>query len=268
MTERKHYRPFTGERGIPVRLKDSPLALVLTQVRWPKLGFLTEEFEDRAKRLGVLLREFPLSGSSPEITLTVTPQGVTKSVTGTIFEWSSTDRNWTISLSDQAVTLICKDYQDFEDFQARLSAVLSKVIQELDVPLINRIGVRYVNVISQEDQVARISKLMGPETVGYLGRIPSTGEVEIIQTINQVTFRVGKNTVQSRSGLIPSGEILDSSLAPLEQDSWVLDIDAFAEMEMAFDLEQVIDQAGTLSDSAYDFFRWTITPEFITEFGG
>jgi uncharacterized protein (TIGR04255 family) len=166
------------------------------------------------------------------------------------------------------MTLISKDYETFPVFESKLAGVLSKVKQVLEVPLIDRIGVRYVNQISDVDQVSRIGELVRPEILGYQALAPSTSEASLIQALNQASFQVGDSTLQVRSGIIPAGELLDPALETLDGPSWVLDIDAFSQFEMEFDVDSVLAQVSKLSDTAYDFFTWVITQGFIDEFRG
>jgi len=268
MTGRVRFRPFTGESESHVRLDAAPLAMVLCQVRWPEIGYLQEDISARANSLGGLLKDYPLFSSSPEIVFNVTPQGVTHSESGFVYQWSTPDRSWIVSLGGTFMTLISKDYETFPVFESKLAGVLSKVKQVLEVPLIDRIGVRYVNQISDVDQVSRIGELVRPEILGYQALAPSTSEASLIQALNQASFQVGDSTLQVRSGIIPAGELLDPALETLDGPSWVLDIDAFSQFEMEFDVDSVLAQVSKLSDTAYDFFTWVITQGFIDEFRG
>lgn len=267
MTSRDRYRPFTGDAARRLRFESNPLALVLCQVRWPNLAAFQMDFDVKAKSFGALLQGFPLFSEHEEMSLGFSPDGVNHSQVS-IYQWSSVDRAWNVSLGPTFVTLSTTDYSNYEAFSEKLHQLLVALSEVFDLPLIERVGMRYVNVIDDSQQIANVDSLVRPEILGYHALSLDESEVVLKQSLNQALFQVGEGLLQTRTGLIPAGEVLDPALGAYDSPTWVLDIDAFLEGEKLFDPQDVLSQTGTLSDSAYDFFKFVIESGFMEIFGG
>lgn len=268
MNERVRYRPFTNDRNLRIRLDAAPLALVLCQLRWPQISSLQGDLKLVVEEFGKLIPEYPLYSSSSEFSIKLTPTGPVQVPGGVLHHWSRADRSATITLSPNFVTLAAKHYEGYELFGEQLGSVLSALEQTIDLPLFDRVGVRYVNQISDLSQVEKMDRLVKPELLGHQALTVSSDEVSLVQAITQSLFQVGKGYLQARSGIIPPGETVDVSIEPLQHPSWVLDIDSFQEEEAVFSVDKVLARAGKLSDAAYDFFKLVIKEAFIEEFEG
>lgn len=268
MTERLRYRPFTGDEDVRIRLDAAPLELVLCQVKWPELGSLQGDFTPLAKEFGSMLADFPLYSATPEMGIEITPAGVSQKPLGLLYQWSSPDRKWSVTFGKSFVTLASKKYEDYADFSSRLNDVLNKLNATISLPVIDRVGVRYVNRISDLAKISRMGELVRPEILGYQALPSVTAEVHLTQTVNQALFQVGDGFLQARSGILPPTETLDPAIDALPTPSWVLDIDSFQQRERIFNIDEALTQAGKLSDAAYDFFKLVIKRGFLEEFGG
>lgn len=266
MTNRERYRPFTRDSEASVKLEKNRLALVLCQVRWPALAAFQTEFEVNARKFGSLLEGFPLVAEQDEISIDVSRDGVRQTRTP-IFQWSSVDRAWSVALAPNFVTLSSTQYTLYPEFAAKLQSVLTSLKQIFELPLIERIGARYVNVIDDPQELASLESLIKPELLGYQSLPLPSEEVKLNHNLNQALFQVGNNLLQSRAGLVPAGDTLDPALGPFKCRSWVLDIDSFAEREQLFDPAATLEEAGTLADAAYDFFKFSIKDGFVDKFG-
>lgn len=268
MTDRERYRPFTNDSDLRVRLDAAPLEFVLCQIRWPSLASLQGDISPVSKRFGSSLTGFPLYSETPEISIEVTPNGVKQSPTGTVYQWSSADRSSGVSLTRDFVAFTSRKYAGYESFNAQLSDILTALSEAADIPLIERIGVRYLNRITDENHVANIDQLVQPGLLGHQALKPASPEVRLVQALTQSLFQVGNGHLQARSGVLPPGETLDPTVEPLNAPSWVLDIDSFRQHELVFSVESVLAEAGRLSGAAYDFFKLVIRQGFIEAFDG
>jgi uncharacterized protein (TIGR04255 family) len=269
MSERAKYRPFTGDSEKSVRLLEAPLELVLCQVRWPELSFLLEEsFRPLALRLGQAILDYPVFSEAKEVNYSITPEGVSQNIGGSVFQWSSADQIWHISLARRFLSFYCTRYGGYVEFNERLVSVLERAQDVLSIPLIDRIGVRYVNRLADAALLENLGGLIRPPVLGYQALPPVAGqEVALLASTNHAIYSVGDASLQVRSGIVPANETVDPAISPLPAKSWVLDLDASAEARAAFDASMVADKASRLSDIAYDYFKFVITEGFEDRFG-
>lgn len=270
MTPRAKYRPFTRDSQKTVRLRDAPLELVLCQVRWPEMSFLQEDqLRPLALKVGQAMAvDYPIYSEAKEVNYSITPEGVTQNVVGSVFQWVSVDQAWHVSLARRFVTLYCTHYTNYAEFGDRLRTALVSVRELLNIQVIDRVGVRYVNRIADDATIANLPNLIRPEVLGYPALPMPAGEVTIRTSANQAIYSVADALLQVRSGMIPAGETVDPAIAPLGGRSWVLDLDASVEARSMLDIDAVADRASQLSDIAYDYFKYVISEGFIDQFGG
>lgn len=262
------YRPFTGDQDRRIRLDAAPLELVLCQVRWPQVSSLQGDLKQVVAAFGELIPEYPLYASNTEFSFELTPAGPVQAPGNVLHHWSRADRSATVTLSPNFVTLSAKQYEGYDAFASQLESVLLAIQETLKLPLFDRVGVRYVNRISNLEQLEKIQQLVKPELLGHQALNAVSGEVSLVQAITQSLFQVGDGYLQARSGVIPPGETVDPSVEPLQTPSWVLDIDSFRQEEALYTPDAVLARAGKLSDAAYDFFKLVIQEAFIDEFEG
>jgi uncharacterized protein (TIGR04255 family) len=267
MADRERFRPFTGDTEKRVRLNEAPLVLVLCQVRWPDFSHLQGDLAEVARAFGSALDGYPVISNIHEVAYTITPDGVTQAPGDKIFQWKSVDNVWYISLSRRFVSLYCTSYTSFADFLPRLEQVLGALESQVKIPLIERLGVRYVNRITDARLVENLAEYVRPEVLGYSGLTGESGAVQLGSSANQARYLVEDAVLQVRSGLVPAGETVDPAVPPAQQRSWVLDLDASSERVAPFDISAVLVEAGRLSDFAYDFFKYVSTEGFLKEFG-
>lgn len=268
MSDRERFRPFTGDASKHILLKEAPLPLVLCQIRWPELNHLQLEMRPLALAFGAQLEDYPIFQESQEVSYTITPEGVQQVGGGAVFEWRSLDGAWTVSLGKRFMSFYCTKYTNYAVFEERLADVLGKLVEHIRVPVIERVGVRYVNQISNPDLVDDLGEYVSPDVLGYSSLKPVSSGVRLVSNANQALYSVEDVMLQVRSGVVPAGETVDPAVAAIGSESWVLDLDAFTARIVPFDVASALTMAGKLSDAAYDFFKLVVTDGFIREFGG
>lgn len=268
MMSRDRFRPFTNDADTSVRLEAAPLELVLCQVRWPDLVALQGDIHAAAERFGSLLTGFPLYSEAQEMSLELSPHGVTQLPSGTVYQWSSADRATMVTFAKNFVTFTSKRYVNYEEFSVQLREVVTALSEAVEIPLVERIGVRYFNRIAGDEHLARLEELVRPELLGHQALKPATQDAQLVQALTQSLFQVGAGHLQARSGMLAPGESIDPTVEPLATQSWVLDIDSFRQSEMLFSVGDVLDGAGRLADAAYDFFKMVIRQGFVDAFDG
>lgn len=267
MADRERFRPFTGDTEKKIRLRDAPLALVLCQVRWPDFSHLQGDLTEVARAFGAVLDGYPVMSSVHEVAYTITPEGVTQTPGEKIHQWRSVDGVWHVGLSRRFASLYCTSYPSFPDFRARLEGVFGALESQVKIPLVERLGVRYVNRITDARLVENLAEYVRPEVLGYAGLTGESGEAHLQSSANQARYVAADAALQVRSGRVPPGETVDPAVPPVQQSSWVLDLDASSERIMPFDVPAALVEAGRLSDFAYDFFKYISTEGFLKEFG-
>lgn len=268
MSERERFRPFTGDTSKRILLKEAPLSLVLCQIRWPELNHLQLDMKPRALEFGSRLRDYPIFQESQEISYTITPEGVQQGGGGTVFQWRSIDGSWNVSLGRRFLSLYCTDYPGFSAFNERLTAILEHLENSISVPLVERVGVRYVNQLIDPRLIDNLEGYVRPDVLGYASLAPASPGVRLVSNTNQALYSVDEVMLQVRSGIIPAGQSVDAAVPAATTESWVLDLDAFNGNIFPFNVSDVLDAAGKLSDTAYDFFKLVVTDGFVREFGG
>lgn len=251
--------------GAPLRLSQSPLVRVLTQVRWPELGGFNVDAVAQEVGRG-LADEFPLIAKQNENQVILTPDGVHQQTTGVIHRFTSIDDAWSVSLGKTFVALETTAYTDHTDFVNRLKRVLTVLSAVTSIPRWSRIGYRYTNRLVGVDDLAALQDYFLPSVLG--GLPAASDNVELVHSISESVYRVGESMLLVRSARLGSGASIDPTLPPVDGDSWVLDLDAFDEATSVqmFSPEVVVKRADELSRIAYAHFLAVIQDRFIERF--
>lgn len=258
--------PFTKGNVDSFQLNNEALALVLCQLRWPSLANLQNDSQleallpalnDRMVSDGYLVYS-----KTKNINYTVTPEGITPSEDGTIHQWSTADGKWHISLSIQFLSLFSTQYSNYQELDSRLRAVVGIIDEIMKVPVVNRVGVRYVNRLTLPQDIARLASMIKPEVLGY-GAL----ELPYLQSsMNQASYQIDTDVLQVRSGLLGPNQSPDPSIEPVAGESWVLDIDASRITSQIMNIDSIMNIVSNLSDIDYDFFKSISTEEFVNRF--
>lgn len=249
-------------------LANAPLELVLCQVRWPALGSL--QTEDQLRPVAVMFGEaiagYPLFSEARNVNYLITPDGITSTDAGSVYQWGSVDDVWHISLARQFMTVYCTQYDGYESFDAQLRIALDALSTHVHVPLVDRIGVRYINRISRQEDMDDLPSLLSPEVLGYQAIDVVQPGPSLVSSTNQVTYQVDDALLQVRSGVFPPGQSVDPAIRVLPTDSWVLDLESSREGRQLLDVDAVALTASRMSDIAYDYFRLIVTSRFMDRY--
>lgn len=268
MATREKFRPFTGDSEKRILLSNAPLELMLVQLRWPELGHLQVGWRDRALGFGSSLGALPLFSESRERSFSITPSGVREEDGDPVFNWSSVDGVHNVSLGRRFFSFYTTTYTSYADFSEHLIPLISKIHSELQIPLLERVGVRYVNRIADRGLLDNLVDYVRPELVGFAALAGDDSEVQLTSSTNLASYAIGPDVLQVRTGVLPANETLDAAIAPLSEASFVIDLDASRSGQMSFDAASGENQVGRLADIAYDFFKLVVTDGFVHAFGG
>lgn len=250
------FRPFTGDSTRTVRLDVAPLALVLAQIRWPPHSALTRQFRDSALEFGAGLDGFPLYSEMTAQEIQFTSDGV-KSVPGEpVYQWKSADGIWTVSLTRTFASIYCSHHDGYRytEMEGHIDQVCERLGTSLGIVAINRVGLRYVNRITDSTTMDELGQTFDPAVLGY-SQLSIPSEVALAADVSQGEYSIEDITLHVRSGHLPPNQTLDPAIPDVDCVSWTLDMDASIDHPQAFDALAVRSTASKLADTIYDFFK-------------
>lgn len=264
--------PWSSLEGRPREvLEQPPLALVICQVQYNQKIRVNDSgaagaFQDRIDSQYPLFEQLETQriqissgvGRSPETQVSELIK---------VYQFSDLSRDWTVSLSAEAVSLECRSYPDFPAFLTRLAEVLSACIETVRPTIIQRIGFRYVNEI-RVDSAADAAKYVRPEMLGPLAVSPFA---EQTNTATQ-SFELGTSgsaRINFTHGYFPRGTTVQPrpNDKPAEKAFYLIDVDVYRQFDLSvptsFNVEATLDHVLTFHDTAAKFFWWAATDELI-----
>jgi uncharacterized protein (TIGR04255 family) len=259
--------PFSETTVATIPLQAPPLTSVLTQIRFtPVLGADMEQVAGHVQR--ALRDSYPFVTNEMELgfSFAADAPGPPSPVQTPLWRYADQDSTWRVSIANAFVALETSSYAGHEDFFARLRSVLEVVEEVLAPPGAERVGVRYTQRLTAEEDLERIGELVRPEVLGASAVHADGRSFELCLTQTQTRF--DDVTLSSRWGLLPPGAAVDAVIAPLPTRSWVMDLDVFDERREPFSPKALADRALSHSRRQYQFFRWAVQPAFLARFGG
>jgi uncharacterized protein (TIGR04255 family) len=255
----------------PLKLRSSPLAYVIAQVRVSSVISIEKYIPEIQESLRH--RGFPRfkKGRLHEIRLEL--DSAPKINLFDRYEFQNKEETSGIVLAPDFISLHTSKYDTGENFEETLKTALSLVHEVVQFNLVERIGLRYVDLI-RLDQDETWSEYLQP---GLLGLDTST--LGVSKSLSRVEFvgitDVGKLVVrysQSDQGtilppdLFPSTLNHDIQLNPNEVVSF-LDLDHFSELSRDFEVTSVVETVGDLHDDLDRAFRSAVTAIALLRWG-
>jgi uncharacterized protein (TIGR04255 family) len=258
-----------------IHLPNAPLARVVAQVRYPRLTALAAN-DDGANAIAFALRNpYPIFHESREAAITITPEGLSQAPGGgRLWQLRTPEQDWQVSFGPEFVAIETSAYTSREDFATRLEAVLECFAEKVAPPFAERIGIRYTNRI-ENAAIDELKTLVRPEALAGLLVPGSQGTVA--RSLTHVLYNMHPNAtlgdavtdgLQVYWGLLPPEAVVDPTLAPVSSPSWVLDLDSFRVGKSDIASSVIADDVRNLGKRAYQYFRWVVTADFITRYGG
>jgi uncharacterized protein (TIGR04255 family) len=224
------------------RLWNSPIALVVAQVRFPPLS----SFQERSKLTAffdAVSSDYPHYSEDKALGIVLTDKGIRNQEGETSHRFTSSDFLWSVALGSESMGLECRrnGYKDISDFIARFSRI-SRLLEQLNPKKQLRFGFRFVNEIrvngADTDYAYWYSKL-NPEVLGYNAAESFGGTVD--STISEVNVRRDDGTLRVRRGYLPHGSTVPAMMTPrgpmlpATGAFYLIDIDYFDESVVDFD---------------------------------
>jgi uncharacterized protein (TIGR04255 family) len=258
--------PDTGN----VPLNRAPLIRTIAQVRFPHLTrFTTNEDAVAHSIAGALADQYPLMSVGNETAVTITAEGISEMTSPTrLWRLASGDRSWQVTFCGTFLSIDTSRYESRSDFAQRLSEAWTALNRHIAVPYIERLGIRYLNQLTDLEHLGRLPEFVRPEILGVA--MAQDDDAVLASSLTEARYRFADNaSFLARWGLLPAGASIENSGPSYDYPTWVLDMDSFREYSAGTQGgETIYEDVRELALRAYQFFRWTVTEESLDAFGG
>lgn len=259
--------PLTGPSPAEVPLPEAPLVRVIAQVRFPLVASV-EKQDFIAPFQEAIRDEYPVLRPEQTRSVILGPKGGPVEMRSNVM-WRFHDAGsvWRVTLTTDFLALETTRYTSRDDFFDRLRRVLEALVEHIDPNVIDRLGIRYIDRVTGKN-LKELSQLVRPEVCGVLSTPLAS---HAIHSISETLFSLPEDAgqVMGRWGLVPAhGTIDPAAVDPIDEPSWLLDIDAFQAESREFDVGAVLQQTRTFAERIYSVFRWAVTDEFLRRYGG
>lgn len=253
---------FTG------RLSRAPVVYVLAQIRFSAVLKMAEYIPAIQEELR---GDYPRYEQQQTAILQIGGQGVAAPALATRWSFEDKAQQCGFIIDQSSLVFHTSNYVDFPHFRDRLLGGVAHVQNIVNTPLIERVGLRYIDLIMPTDDEP-IERYMKPELVGFsLAPLGLSNEVNQ-QLVNAKTaagqlwvrFTKAKNT----SPLPPDLGSVSLQLKRIpssDRDSAIMDTDHFAEKSMDFDLNQLTQVIDALQAPIGDVFKAAITEHAVEQ---
>lgn len=186
--------------------------------------------------------------------------------------WKFTDLegNWSVSLTQDFVTIETRAYAHFEDFIKRLRWVLQALIDTVEPGLARRIGLRYINEIRSPELTW--TDIVRPELLGVLALESFRNSCD--QAVQALSLRANEAQINFQQGLFSGGTTVvpKAGEQPLASPFYLLDIDMFQQFAPPISLEknatEISEYVEHFHATISELFRWATTDEYRASIGG
>lgn len=261
--------PF-GAAVPEVPLANAPLVFVVAQARFERVASIANE-EFVATFQEAIRAAYPRMRREQQASVLIAPDGrVVTGEPGVAWRFDEHPERWQVALAADSLAISTSSYSSRSDFLGRLATVLRAAQQHLNLRFCERLGVRYVDRLTDHDLLSRLGDLVRPEVMGVATVPPGEQGVERVHAFSDTTYHLPNDgaSLHARWGSLPPQATLDPAVVPVDTPSWVLDLDAFSTDSEPFDPSALMQRAEALCQRIYRFFRWTVTDEFLVAHGG
>ncbi len=258
--------PLTDSPPIEVPLPNSPLVRVIAQVRFPAILSIGKE-DFIAPFQEAIRKQYPISKKEQNQGFIMSAQGLAPGQAQTAWRFTDSDGGWRVSLTPDFVAIETTSYTSRDDFFSRFGFILGEFNSFAEPAFMQRLGVRYIDRVTG-DNLGEIDQLVRSEALGVAAVLESD---YISHSTSETLFSYpdSEERILSRWGILPPKSTVDpNAVEPIDERSWILDLDMFSQKQMSFDPEKIEEKAREFSQRIYTVFRWVVTDEFLRRYGG
>jgi uncharacterized protein (TIGR04255 family) len=256
--------PFRGPPPKEVPLPRAPLARVLTQLRFPPIWAIADPativpFQEQIRGA------YPLSDREVVQRIDLGSESQAAVRPEAVWRFQDRDKAWRVSLGPAFLALETLKYTSRQDFLARADSLIEALSKTINPQLVTRVGLRYLDRLDAT-ALERISDLVRPEVIGSY----SLFKAAIRHILANAEFATAEGaTINARWGMLPSGATYEPSiLEPIEDKSWVIDLDMYIEAQADFTNAVLTPQLESFAKRIYAVFRYMVTKQFLAYYEG
>lgn len=254
--------PLAGPPPEEVPLREAPLVRVLAQLRFPVVASV-EKREFIAPFQEAIRSHYPALRPETSRSFGLEGEGMR---TTTLWRFRAADEHWQLTLAPDFLALDTTAYTSRDDFLERLELVLRALEEHVRPAVVDRFGLRYIDRVTGP-ALESLPDLLRTEVAGIL-RTPLAAHARHAIAENVFTLPDGSGQVTARWGMVPARATVDpGAVPPIDEPSWLLDLDAFQAETRAFDVAATVEQARGFAERIYSIFRWAVTDEFLRVYG-
>jgi uncharacterized protein (TIGR04255 family) len=174
-------------------------------------------------------------------------------VADTVWPFRDDERGYVVSLGNSSLAVEADStYHDFPQFLEEFSVAVTACAEIFRPKLEVRLGLRYINQISDERLRDDVRNIVNPELVLPVGTAVQSG---LLRSLSELRVAESLGTFVIRHGLV-------------DDATYLLDLDYFSEAERDFDPQQVITTVDGFHAVIESFFIWALTPHYLAELTG
>ncbi|NOT27357.1 MAG: TIGR04255 family protein [Acidobacteria bacterium] len=256
--------PVTLEPVAEIVLPNAPLVRVIAQVRFP-LVVAIEQRDFIAPFQEAIRADYPRLRREQTQALLIGRGGLSPTEQERVWRFSDLSGHWRITLAPEFLALETTAYTTRTEFFTKFRRVLEVLEKCIEPKIVDRLGIRYIDRIAGEP-MGRIADLVRPEVRGITGTV---AEAHLQHSLTESLFLFDKSRLLARWGRLPAGATVDpSAIEPINDPSWILDLDMFSTEPLSFAASDVTAIGEEFARRIYTFFRWAVNDEFLKVFGG
>ena len=249
-----------------VPLENAPLLRVIGQIRFPLIekinsGQAIAQFQEAVRSLFPILREESL----PQFILS--PNGPTRGADLKTWKFQSIEGDWLLSLTSSFVALETEKYTSRADFVSKLQSIYSNLDAAFNIPIIDRIGLRYIDRI-EFSKIEELLDLTSQEVLGILAT-PIAEDAELTIQENLFSFAEIEGRMRARWGVVPPNTTIDPTvIEPSKKRTWILDLDSYSTPKKRYSETELKNTLEKFAEKSYSVFRWIVSDNFLRRYGG
>ncbi len=268
-------RPLQPTHIPEVPLPQAPLAAVVAQVRFAPILAIGQS---RASEAVAAFQE-ELRSTYPHLTAEDTHQinmtspsqiDVGHSRIWRLADSANRPSAWRVSLAQDFVSLETRQYHSRRDFLDRLRAVINATATNFSPTDSTRFGLRYIDQLTGT-AASKVADLVVPEVLGVHASGNGLAQLRssIVHSMMLAQFLApNDDTVLARWGVLPPNtthapDVLD----PVDERSWVLDMDMSTTRPHVFSDSSLVRTAEAFAESLYWLFRQMVKENFLRYHG-
>ena len=239
-------------------LKQAPLVLAIAQIRFPTIASIAKQdfigpFQEHIRA------RYPILRAERGLGILLGPEGLSaKPETGVVWKFLTSDEDWQVSLAPEFVAVEAKRYTNRREFLTRLGEALQALDGLAAPPIVDRVGVRYVNQITKDIEPSALADITQSELLGLSPLLEGTPDAELVHDIHDTLVTLSGAKLRMRWGHLPASASLDPTASAPNVPYWLFDVDMFQEGRLEYERESLLRLMEGFSERIYALFWWAL----------